>query len=95
MIPSIKSVPELSSDNMCVKTTMALMMAVDKEETRNRLDGLNQTVDSLWYPLTTGLSIISLLLQQCSEMTIGDSKCVHCLVRNSHLGQLPGFDTYL
>ena len=43
-----------------MKETMALMMALDKAETQNRLDSLDQVVDSLWYPLTTGLSLISL-----------------------------------
>ena len=52
--------PELSSDDMYVKATMALIMALNKAETQNRLDSLDQVVDSLWYLLTTGLSIISL-----------------------------------
>ena len=47
--------PELSSDDMYVKATMALIMALNKAETQNRLDSLDQVVDSLWYPLTTGL----------------------------------------
>ena len=50
---------------------MALMMALDQAETQNRLDSLDQVVDSLWYPLTTGLSVISLHSQECSGMTVG------------------------
>ena len=35
-----------------------LMMALDKTETQKFLDALDLAVDSLWYPLTSGLSII-------------------------------------
>ena len=35
-------IPKLSSDNICVKATMALMIALDKVETQNRLDSLDQ-----------------------------------------------------
>ena len=47
---------ELSSDDMCVKATMALMIAMDKVETRSRLDSPDQAVDLLcWHPFNTGL----------------------------------------
>ena len=62
-------VPELSSVNMYIKATMALMMALDKAEKQNRLDSPDQAVDSLWY--RSGLSINSLHSQLCSWMIVG------------------------
>ena len=58
-----QSIPELSSDNYCVKATMALTMALDKAVSQNWLDRLDEAVDSLWYPLITDLSTVSLLSQ--------------------------------
>ena len=45
---------------MSLKATTALMMALEKAETQNRLDSLDQGFDSLWYPLTAGLAVIPL-----------------------------------
>ena len=53
-IVKCQSVPELSSNNMCLQATMA-MMGLDKAETQNKFDNLGQAVDSLRYPLTAGL----------------------------------------
>ena len=60
-----------SSEGEAKQKALQLLMALDKAETQNRLDSLDQTFDSVWYPLTTGLSIISLHYQQCSGMIVG------------------------
>ena len=52
-------VPELSSDDMYVKVTMVLMMALDKAEIQGRLDTLDQAVDSLCYLFGSFLYILS------------------------------------
>ena len=78
-------VSELSSDNKCTRATMALIMALDKAETQNKLDSLDQVVDSLWYLLTNVLSVISLHSQWCNGMAVG--LVLHCSNFDFYLAQ--------